>query len=556
MWRDKYFSALDNLESEQKDAEVTIDVLRRGLLSVSLAGDGLDADLDSKLGKLRAQLKTARDYPTISELLQAIEADLIRLDTAKAESSKNQKQHTSDALSLLLKSSIDSEIKKELKEFQKKIKASDQQNDSARKFESDLINLLLPLLTELSSDYLDKNPADGLWDRFKKSVATTSKEDSEKPQSPLLTQSTAKQSNTTPTPDSSQQLATADLTDSQLLDKTKLFVVKLIKQLYGNIALAEVAKLLSQEISDSDTEALLSRYPKVLNLIELARTQDKKEFLNYLGEINYSLSKINQSIANSSVVARKLKSAKNQQQKRLRGGVDKIRKILDTATDLESAKSKTQETLDALVSSIESSAKTDQESLDKFEELQASQKTELKRIEEQTQKTNDCFDLAADKPLLTETDSLTKLKSAAALREKLAQQLEVHQAQHKILCLCVGDVKGLALLNEKYGKNAGDKALELLARQLESKMPVGDFLNYGGNGQYMFTKEHCVREDALAEIESLNAELANLPFRFKGDEVKIQLCFAIEESVASDTPDSLLERLNRSLLEAKQVEIH
>lgn len=557
MWRDKYFSALDNLENEQKETGATIDVLRRGLLSVSLAGDGLDAELDSKLGKLRAQLKTAKDYPTISELLQAIETDLVRLDTEKVESSKSQKQHTSDALTLLLKSSIDTEIKKELKEFQKRIKASDQHNDLARKFESELIDLLLPLLTELSSDYLEKNPSDGLWDRFKKSVATTPKESAGQHQPEIADLKASNQSSASVDSNPVSKTESIDKkVDSKLLDKTRLFIIKLVKQLYGNVALAEVAKILSQEISSADTEELLSRYPKVLNLIDLARTQDKKAFLDYLGEINFSLSKINQSIASSGAVAKQLKSAKNQQHKKLRGGVDKIRRILDTAIDLESAKSETQETLDAIVNSIESSAKIDQESLDQFEQLQASQQAELKRIEAQTQEANECFELAPEQLLSADMDQLTKLPNAVALEEKLTQQLVDHNAQEKRLCLCVGDIQGLTQLNEKYGNNAGDKALELLARQLESKMPAGNFLNYGSNGQYFLTKEHCSREDALNEIEALNTELTKLPFRFKGDEVKIHLCFAIEENTAEDTAGSLLARLNRALLEAKQRELH
>ena len=124
IWRDKYFSTLDELESEQAAATAAIDVLRRGLLSVSLAGDGLDADLDEKLVKLRGKLKTAQDYSSLSKLLQNIESDLIRLETQKQENTETQKAYTGEALSLLLQSSLDAEIKQELKVFQKKIKAS------------------------------------------------------------------------------------------------------------------------------------------------------------------------------------------------------------------------------------------------------------------------------------------------------------------------------------------------------------------------------------------------------------------------------------------------
>ncbi|MFK7863337.1 MAG: GGDEF domain-containing protein [Pseudohongiellaceae bacterium] len=546
-WREKYFSSLEDQEKEKIEADSTIDVLRRGLLSVSLAGDGLDISLDSKLSKLRALLKTARDYPSISELLQTIESDLIRLDTQKAEESRKQKQHTSDALALLLNSSIDTEIKKELKDFQKKLKSSHQGADLARKFESELIDLLLPLLTELSSDYAEKNPAEGLWNRFKKSVATSKN-------IPASGHRTASDNTKLASPEGfeiPQNAGSFVEEESALYQQTKPFVIKLLKQLYDNATVADVAKLLSNEISRADSEALLSRYPKVLNLIELARTQDKKAFLDYLGEINYSLSKIDQSIANSGAIAKKFKSSKRNQNQRLRGGVEKIRTILDTAKDLESAKLKTQETLDEIAENIEAASKIDEQSQVQFQSLLTSQQADLDRLESKTKNITESFDLASDNELQTSRDPLTGLPNQSALNEHLHQQLAFHKEQQQTLCICAGDIAGLTALNEKYGNKAGDKAIELLAREIEKTVMAKDFLSYSGNGQFVLVKNNIIKADAISQAESLKTTITNLPFKFKGDQVKVDLVIATEESTEADSPDTLLEKLNKNLSDAK-----
>lgn len=545
-WREKYFSALEDQENDKNEANSTIDVLRRGLLSVSLAGDGLDLALDSKLSKLRSLLKTARDYPVISELLQTIETDLIRLDTEKAAASQKQKQHTSDALALLLKSSIDAEIKNELKEFQKKIKASNQGKDLARQFESELIDLLLPLLSELCSDYADKNPAEGLWGRFKKSVAAPEKVP--EADSASVAQTKVKD-NSAPIGYSSAggELKDRSEIDSELFKQTKLFIIKLIKQLYDNVTLTDVAKLLSADISNADSNALLARYPKILNLVELGRTQDKKAFLDYLGEINYSLSKLNSSIAKGGEIAKEIKTSKRKQNKRLRGGVEKIRSILDTAKDLESAKSKTQETLDEIVENIEASAEIDNKSQAQFEELQSAQQRELTRIENKANRAAKSFDLSTEERSQPDVDTLTGLKNRDALKRDLELLLAKRKAEQKPLCVCLGDIKGLSLLNEKYGNNAGDKAVELLAREIEKNILPSDFLYYGGDGQFFLTKQNCNQQQAASQVESLNAELAQLPFRFKGDEVKVLLLFVSIQVEDADTEELLIEKVNQAM---------
>lgn len=561
IWREKYFSTLDEMENEQTTANAAIDVLRRGLLSVSLAGDGLDADLDEKLTKLRGQLKTAQDYSSLSKLLQNIESDLIRLDNQKLENTKTQKNHTGEALSLLLKSSLDAEIKQELKVFQKKIKASEHDSDLARQFESDLIKLLLPLLTELSKDFADKNPSGGLWNRFRKSVSTAQQSSGASPVAEAGVESALAYADKTersaipernPSTENIEPVS-AIQGDGQtpLLEESKNFVSKLVATVYGNSALTQIAKALSKEISAADAAAILASYPKVLNLLDLSQTQDKKAFLDFLSEINFSLTKVNQSLSTTAATQQKIKSRGETQNKKLRGGIDKIRIILNTSTDLEDLKSQTQQQLDDIVEGLEKSSTATEQEERELSDLAAKQSTELASALEKTKSIGRAFELSPGPDVDPEVDQLTKLKNQGTLVKELVRALATHKRRQQRLCLCIGDVRSLQSINDEYGRNAGDKALELLAKEVKSKTKSSDFLAYADNGRFIFLKPITELHAASSEIDALNIELVKLPFRFKGREVKVQLTFAMQQSTLNDTATSLIEKTELALEQAK-----
>jgi hypothetical protein len=139
------------------------------------------------------------------------------------------------------------------------------------------------LLAELSKDFADKNPSGGLWDRFRKPVSSTQKI-SEVTAELRLEAGLEIESEVT----SNKVMADSVKDDSSLgkskiplLEESKHFASKLLTSVYGHSALNQIAKALSREISAADAATILASYPKVLNLLTLSQTQDKKAFLDY-----------------------------------------------------------------------------------------------------------------------------------------------------------------------------------------------------------------------------------------------------------------------------------
>jgi diguanylate cyclase len=402
------------------------------------------------------------------------------------------------------------------------------------------------LLAELSKDFADKNPSGGLWDRFRKPVSSTQKI-SEVTAELRLEAGLEIESEVTSVKDDSS-LGKSKI---PLLEESKHFASKLLTSVYGHSALNQIAKALSREISAADAATILASYPKVLNLLTLSQTQDKKAFLDYLSEINSSLIKVSQSISKTEATRQKIKSHDKTQKKTLRGGIEKIRIILDTSTDLENLKIQTQTQLDDIVQSLDKSSAIIEQSEQELTDLETKQSAELASVVDQAKNIVTSFELSPSSNVDPEVDQLTQLKNQDALVKELVGELSVHKKRQQRLCLCIGDVQSLQLINDEYGRGAGDKALELLAKEIESKSKASDFLAYTENGRFVLLKPITEFATAGTEVDSLNKDLAKLPFRFKGNEVKVNLTFAIQQSSLSDTATSLIQKTELALKKAK-----
>ena len=82
-WKNKYLESLEKLEASEENYDHKINLLRRGLVRVSLAADGVDPALDHLMNELRDLLRTSQAIEDLEPLLENIEIAVRRLDEEK-----------------------------------------------------------------------------------------------------------------------------------------------------------------------------------------------------------------------------------------------------------------------------------------------------------------------------------------------------------------------------------------------------------------------------------------------------------------------------------------
>lgn len=116
-WKRKFLDALEDHEKREKLLTARIRLLRRGLLGVSLAGDGHDSRLDKQLSDLRSSLRHDDRETGLELLLEQIEQTIVRLDDEKNAGNWALQQAFNSCLSELSQLELPGNVRRQIKKF-------------------------------------------------------------------------------------------------------------------------------------------------------------------------------------------------------------------------------------------------------------------------------------------------------------------------------------------------------------------------------------------------------------------------------------------------------
>ena len=180
-WKKKFLDALEVHDSREKSLLNRIKSLRRGLVGVSLAGEGLDANLDRELASLRTTLRSEENESGIELLLERIERSVLRLDTQKEQSVTSIQRALTLSVKQLQEISLSRELKRAVRQYAKGLpsKVKDPKNHSVLLV--DFLELLRMVVRELTlqPETEATESQSGFWSRLFTGA-------SEKPEAPAV----------------------------------------------------------------------------------------------------------------------------------------------------------------------------------------------------------------------------------------------------------------------------------------------------------------------------------------------------------------------------------
>ncbi len=167
-WKKKFLDALEAHDHREKSLINRIRLLRRGLVGVSLAGDGLDPTLDRELNALRTALRAEDSESGLEVLLERIERSVLRLDTRKEQDNRGIQNALLQSATQLQTIEVSRELKRALRQYHKNLpgKLKDPQNHA--QLVIDLLELLRMVVRELTHQPETEATAaaPGFWSRL------------------------------------------------------------------------------------------------------------------------------------------------------------------------------------------------------------------------------------------------------------------------------------------------------------------------------------------------------------------------------------------------------
>jgi diguanylate cyclase (GGDEF)-like protein/PAS domain S-box-containing protein len=147
-------------------------------------------------------------------------------------------------------------------------------------------------------------------------------------------------------------------------------------------------------------------------------------------------------------------------------------------------------------------------------------------------------------------DPLTQVANRAEFDRVHEQFVAAHLERGLPCSLIISDLDHFKRINDTYGHQPGDEALVAFAQLLKGSCRPGDLVARYGGEEFVILCADCNNAAAARRAEQIRVALARLQVRSLGG-AQITASFGVTEIQPGDSPETMLRRADRALLQAK-----
>lgn len=158
-----------------------------------------------------------------------------------------------------------------------------------------------------------------------------------------------------------------------------------------------------------------------------------------------------------------------------------------------------------------------------------------------------------DQALRVQLDPLTKLYNRSSFSERLEYEYRRWiRTQHNLRVVLL-DIDNFKSINDSFGYSAGDKALTIISRTIKKELRDCDTIARFSGEEFIVVLPELSDSETYQIIHQIQLNVSKLPFKFRDIDLTITLSASSVRFMDSDTPEAVLDRLNLTLNEAKQL---
>lgn len=149
-------------------------------------------------------------------------------------------------------------------------------------------------------------------------------------------------------------------------------------------------------------------------------------------------------------------------------------------------------------------------------------------------------------------DPLTKLFNRKALEIDGKEMLKHSNERNLKLVALMIDADDFKKINDTFGHIAGDKVLILLAKLFKTSIRDYDRAYRYGGEEFLIIFNRATKEEAIPVAERIMKAVRNNKLIYKNQVIKITLSMGMTEHQKGDTLESMIERADAAVYQAKQ----
>jgi diguanylate cyclase len=605
-WKSKYLDALDDIEKAQQLEKKRLEVLRKGVVRVSVAADGQDEALDADLADLRAAMRSQREVLEIEPLIFKLEQTVKSLD--------NRRKQESDGIDKLLEAQIERYLalplsragKKQVKKFRKEyaallaVKGGQAQlwqgfaeiTDSIIAHYQEQIaqaggdapkGLLQRLFGQKTSDAQVAAPAmtsdagvdvdedmDEDIDAGEESdslpapAESAATEPAETVAGVIPGERLAKAAVSSPEEDASpeaqlsREMNLAEGPDAlgipqEQREEIKSRIRSILQQLLAQIDIpADLTprkeRLLARVGSDYPWEELPDLLAETSQLVASIRAVSQKEFEAFLLNLHHRLRDIQDFL----LTARRGEEDSLRHQEKLdsevRGELSNFRDAVHDDKGLPEIRQDIESMMARILGALDDFRYQETARREGvFEQMQAMMER-MQTMEKEAADLRQSLESQREKAM---HDALTGLPNRQAYDEQMVREYSRWRRHGHPLSVAVVDVDFFKRINDTLGHLRGDKVLRLVGREVQKRIRSEDFVARYGGEEFVVVMPDTDEASALKALDKVRQFVSECPFNFNNERVVITVSVGVAAFAPGDTPESVFERADQALYRAK-----
>ncbi len=219
------------------------------------------------------------------------------------------------------------------------------------------------------------------------------------------------------------------------------------------------------------------------------------------------------------------------------------------ATDLHQLKNAVSERLSQIQSVVDTYLKEENNWHEQTEEREKALKDRLMQLESESSELRTRMVEAHHLALI---DAVTGLPNRMAYDERAAQEYARWKRFREPLTMLVWDIDDFKSINDRFGHQAGDKALKVIARSLNSRLRVTDFIARYGGEEFVCLLCGSSGEEALRVAEEMRKSVEDNGFHSAGNPVNVTISCGLTSFADSDNLNTVFSRADKALYQAKR----
>lgn len=153
---------------------------------------------------------------------------------------------------------------------------------------------------------------------------------------------------------------------------------------------------------------------------------------------------------------------------------------------------------------------------------------------------------------IARTDALTGVANRGSFEQSMMQSIQEAERSHNPLVLVILDIDHFKAVNDRWGHDAGDKALQHVCGVLGERLRITDTLGRLGGEEFALVLRNTDRARAEPLVESLREQLCITPLQYGKHSINLSATFGIAEwPTDGRTVDELYRCVDQRLYQGK-----